>query len=160
MKLGHFGGRCIAVRILQATSSDLMKATKRSGPLRFEQRSSEISGTFPGHLPRASTEVSGTFPARSEVVPTPAVPTPLALDKPKNTSRYISWSELLRRTFGIEIVCQKCKAPLRLIALIKSEDVAKKILTAMHLPVDIPQLRPARPPPSPKKAGGDDGWLN
>ena len=86
------------------------------------------------------------------------MPTPLAQDKPKNTSRYIPWSELLRRTFGIEIVCQKCKAPLRLIALIKSEDIAKKILTAMamHLPVDIPQLRPARPPP--QKAGGDD-WL-
>jgi hypothetical protein len=45
-----------------------------------------------------------------------------------------------------------------LIALIKTEDVAKKILTAMHLPVDIPQLRPARPPP--QKAGGGDDWLN
>jgi hypothetical protein len=43
---------------------------------------------------------------------------------------------------------------LRLIALIKSEDIAKKILIAMHLPVDIPQLRPAHPPP--QKAGGDD----
>jgi hypothetical protein len=45
-----------------------------------------------------------------------------------------------------------------LIALIKSEDIAKKILTAMHLPVAIPQLRPARPPPH--KAGGGDDWLN
>jgi hypothetical protein len=45
-----------------------------------------------------------------------------------------------------------------LIALIKTEDVANKILTAMHLPVDIPQLRPARPPP--QKAGGGDDWLN
>jgi hypothetical protein len=26
---------------------------------------------------------------------------------------------------GIEILCKKCKAPLRLIALIKSEDTAK-----------------------------------
>jgi hypothetical protein len=64
----------------------------------------------------------------------------------------------LRRTFGIEIVCQKCKAPVRLIVLIKSEDIAKKILTAMHLPVDIPQLRPARPPP--QKASSGDDWLN
>ena len=64
----------------------------------------------------------------------------------------------MRCTLGIEIVCQKCKAPLRLIALIKSEDIAKKILTAMHLPVAIPQLRPARPPPH--KAGGGDDWLN
>ncbi len=70
-------------------------------------------------------------------------------DKPKNTSRYIRWSELLRRTFGIEILCTKCKSPLRLIALIKTEDIAKKILKAMHLPSDVPQLHPARPPRPP-----------
>ena len=34
-----------------------------------------------------------------------------------------------------------------MIALIKSEDIAKKVLTAMHLPSDVPQLGPARPPP-------------
>jgi hypothetical protein len=45
--------------------------------------------------------------SRSEVVPSPAQPASPAQDKPKNTSRYISWSELLRRTFGIEIVCTK-----------------------------------------------------
>jgi hypothetical protein len=45
-----------------------------------------------------------------------------------------------------------------LIALIKTEDAAKKILTAMHLPVDIPQLRLARLPP--QKAGGGNDWLN
>jgi hypothetical protein len=94
--------------------------------------------------------------------PAPAQPTPVTTpagqDKPKNTPKYISWSELLRRTLGFETLCQKCKAPLRLIALIKSEDIAKKILTAMHLPVDIPALQPARPPP--QKAGGGDDWLN
>jgi hypothetical protein len=44
------------------------------------------------------------------------------------------------RSFGIEILCTKCQSPLRLIALIKSEDIAKKILTAMHLPTEIPEL--------------------
>jgi len=39
----------------------------------------------------------------------------------------------------------KCKGPLRLIALIKTEDIAKKILTAMHLPMEVPELHPARP---------------
>jgi hypothetical protein len=61
-------------------------------------------------------------------------------------------------TFGIEIVCTKCKAPLRLIALIKSEATAKKILDAMHLPSEVPKLHPARPPP--QKTGGGDDWLN
>ena len=114
------------------------------------------------HTVRYFGVLSSHATSRSEVVPAPAQPTPVTTtagqDKPKNTSKYISWSELLRRTFGFEIVCQKCKAPLRLIALIKSEDIAKKILTAMHLPVDIPQLLPARPPP--QKAGSGDDWLN
>ena len=110
------------------------------------------------HLVRYFGVLSSHAASRSEVAPSPAVPTPAEQDKPKNTSRYISWSELLRRTFGFEIVCQKCQSPLRLIALIKTEDVANKILTAMHLPSDVPQLRPARPPPH--KAGGGDDWLN
>ena len=39
----------------------------------------------------------------SDVVPEPTepAPAPTEQDKPKNTSRYISWSELLRRTFRI-----------------------------------------------------------
>jgi hypothetical protein len=65
---------------------------------------------------------------------------------------------LLRKTFGFEIVCSKCQAPLRLIALIKTEDIAKKILTAMHLPTDIPELHPARPPPRHPESGED--WVN
>jgi hypothetical protein len=93
------------------------------------------------------------------VVPAPTEPTPAnEKAKPAGKSRYIPWSELLRRTFGFEIVCQKCQAPLRLIALIKSEDIAKKILTAMHLPADVPELHPARPPP--RENGGGDDWLN
>jgi hypothetical protein len=57
---------------------------------------------------------------------------------------------------GFEIVCQKCQSPLRLIALIKNEDIAKRILTAMHLPAEVPQLHPARPPPQEAERGGDD----
>ena len=45
------------------------------------------------------------------------------------------------KNFGFEIVCSKGKGPLRLIALIKTEDVAKKLLKAMHLPTKIPELR-------------------
>ena len=67
--------------------------------------------------------------------------------------------------FGIETVCSKCQAPLRLIALIKSEATAKKILDAMHLPSEVPKLHPARPPPgSPGVEGrgeqASENWLN
>lgn len=54
------------------------------------------------------------------------------LSGPPGQAEYIPWTELLRRTFGFESVCAKCQAQLRLIALIKTEDVAKKILTAMN----------------------------
>jgi hypothetical protein len=33
----------------------------------------------------------------------------------------------LRLTFGFEIVCAKCQAPLRLIALVKNQDIAKSV---------------------------------
>src|SRR5450759_4766583 len=115
--------------------------------------------------------------SRSQVVPAPvAAPLP-EQDKPKKTSKYVRWSELLRRVFGIETVCQKCQTRLRLlrlIALIKTEDIARKILTAMHLPTElgpahpapaprgfaapVAELHPARPPPR-APSGGDD-WVN
>ena len=79
-------------------------------------------------------------------------------EKPGAKSKYIPWAELLRGTFGFEMVCTKCKGPLRLIALIKTEDIAKRILTAMHLPTEIPELHPARPPPG--EAGSGDDWVN
>jgi hypothetical protein len=61
---------------------------------------------------------------------------------------------LVRRVFGIETVCRNCETPLRLISLIKSEPIARKILVAMHLPADVPELaaaHPPRPPPEPAK---------
>ena len=70
---------------------------------------------------------------RKEVVPGPLAATPADAeqDKPKRRFKYIRWSDLLRRVFGIETRCEKCKVPLRLISLIKSEPIARKILVAM-----------------------------
>ena len=109
------------------------------------------------HLTRYFGVLSSHAASRSQVVPATAEPTPAAQDKPTAKSRYIPWADLLRRTFGFEIVCTKCKAQLRLIALVKTEVVAKKILTAMHVPADVPDLHPARPPPQP--AGAGDDWV-
>jgi hypothetical protein len=94
-------------------------------------------------------------------VPAPA---PEATQKPEDKSartlppsHYISWSELLRRTFDIDTICPRCKTPLRLIALIKTDATIQKILSAMGLPTCAPKLCPARPPPVP--SGGEDGDL-
>ena len=86
--------------------------------------------------------------------------TPEGKDKPSlPLSHYISWSDLLRRTFEIDTICPACKSPLRLIALIKTDDTIKKILSAMGLPTLAPKLTPARPPPS-ESGGESGGWLN
>ncbi len=98
--------------------------------------------------------------SRKEVVPTPAT-TVVGQDQPRGKSKYIRWSELLRRVFGIETICQKCRVPLRLLSLIKSEAIATRILTAMHLPADMPKLRPARPPPQHDgDARGPEDYIN
>ena len=56
-------------------------------------------------------------------------------------------------------VCPRCQTPLRLIAMIETEDTIKKILAAMGLPTEAPKLWPARPPLS--QSGGEAGdWLN
>jgi hypothetical protein len=61
------------------------------------------------------------------------------MGKPAGKSKYIPWAELLRKTFGFEVVCQKCHSPLRLIALIQNQGIAKKILTAMiRQPPNLP----------------------
>ena len=100
---------------------------------------------------------------RSQCVPAPeAEATAEEEDGPARAmplSHYISWSELLRKTFQIDTICSRCKTPLRLISVIKTEETIKKILAAMGLPTEAPQPWPARPPPT--EAGGDGGeWLN
>jgi len=100
---------------------------------------------------------------RSQIVPqapteTTATEKP---EKPARKSKYIPWAELLHRTFGFEIVCAKCQSPLRLMALVKNQDIAKKILVAMYLPASVPELHSARPPPpADREARYVEDWLN
>jgi hypothetical protein len=70
-------------------------------------------------------------------------------------SHYISWSELLKKTFQVDTTCSRCKTPLRLIALVKTDDTIKKILSAMGVPTEAPKLSLARPPPT--QSGGEGG---
>ncbi len=81
-------------------------------------------------------------------------------DSPKDRPKYTRWSDLLRRVFGIEVVCQKCQTPLRLISLVKSESIARRILVAMHLPAEVPELHPARPPPEGEGEGRQEDYPN
>ncbi len=63
--------------------------------------------------------------------------------------RGILWADLMRRTFGIDVLeCPRCGRRLRLIALIDEARVVERILRHLGLPTDRPEPRPARSPPS------------
>jgi hypothetical protein len=50
---------------------------------------------------------------------------------------------------------------LRLIALVKNQDIARKILVGMHLPACVPELHPACPPPPADREARDvEEWVN
>ena len=70
----------------------------------------------------------------------------MADKKPKVVfSKYIPWHELLRRTFGEEVMCPQCGGKLRLIALVKTEATIQVLLKAMHLQ-HVFHLRLLQPP--------------
>ena len=62
--------------------------------------------------------------------------------------RYIDWAELMRRTFGVDVLaCEKCAGRMKIVALIDQPPVIEKILKHLGLPTEIPKARPARAPP-------------
>jgi len=69
--------------------------------------------------------------------------------------RYYTWAELLRRVFGVEIfTCPNCGGARRLLAAIQDPDSIERVLRAMGLPFDVPELAVARAPPD-----GGGCWL-
>ena len=93
-------------------------------------------------VPTATTE-----PAQTAVPEVADAANASATPKPARTSKYIAWHELLRRTFGIDVVCTRCQGQLRLIALVKEEAIIAKTLGAMGLLTLPPRLASARAPP-------------
>lgn len=58
------------------------------------------------------------------------------------------WAELMRRTFGIDVLtCPHCGGRLRLLALIEHTSIVERVLRHLGLPTDRPEPRPARAPP-------------
>lgn len=75
---------------------------------------------------------------------------------PKPKRRPALWAELLRRTFGLDVLhCPLCGGRRELIAQIAVPHIAQRILDAMGVPSDSPVLEPARPPPEPRLPFGE-----
>ena len=59
-----------------------------------------------------------------------------------------SWSELLKRSFAIDIMkCSACGGQMRLISHIEEPIVIARILGHLGLPQESPKIYPARAPP-------------
>ncbi len=69
--------------------------------------------------------------------------------------RYYTWAELLRRVYSVEVLtCPRCGGLCRLLAAIQDPLSIERVLRAMGLPCDAPELAPARAPPV-----GEQGWF-
>ena len=73
-----------------------------------------------------------------------------AAPDPPTTSRRRQWADLMRRSFGFDVLaCDRCGGRLRPIALIQQAEVIGRILTHLGLPAGVPTPQPARSPPVP-----------
>ena len=58
------------------------------------------------------------------------------------------WSALLARTFGLNVeACRHCGGRMRIVAAITDRASIKRYLNGVGLPSEIPEIKPARPPP-------------
>jgi hypothetical protein len=83
-------------------------------------------------------------------VPAPVAAAPAQGDPPPDPDRErrLPWAELLRRVHAVEVlVCGRCGGPMKILAFISDERVARHILDHLGFPrVEFPRARP--PPPS------------
>jgi len=67
---------------------------------------------------------------------------------PKRASRYRPWAELLKRTFGIDVlVCPKCRGRMKLVAMLTEPKSITRYLAALGENTDVPVRSPSRGPP-------------
>jgi len=82
----------------------------------------------------------------------PSEPTPPARDPSR--ARRLSWAELMRRVFAIDVLeCPRCGGPMRILAAIHPPDVTRAILECLELPSRAP------PPLAPRPDSDEDGSL-
>jgi len=85
---------------------------------------------------------------RAQVIPPCGDQEPGTAQLGGRTRRRLSWAQLLRRVFALELmVCPLCGGQRRVIAAIEKGAVAKAILECLGLPTEPPPRAAARGPP-------------
>jgi hypothetical protein len=79
----------------------------------------------------------------------PKRPNDEALQKTRGLGKNrLLWAALLARTFNLHMEkCPHCGGRMRLVAAITDEASIKRYLEGVGLPSEIPEIKPARPPP-------------
>lgn len=87
-------------------------------------------------------------------------PTALAIDDAgvpdaPRRARRLDWAALLQRVYAVDVlVCAKCEGPMRVIAFVQDEQIARRILLHIGLPARAPPRgRPAQGRSDPGDAG-------
>ncbi len=56
----------------------------------------------------------------------------------------------MKRVFCLQVlICGHCGGKRKPLAFLNDQSVIRKILQHLHLPLNAPTIRPARPPPQP-----------
>jgi hypothetical protein len=83
--------------------------------------------------------------------PTDAPPAHEAPNPPPPTrpGRYMSWADLLRRVFEIDVLCcPRCGGRMKIVATLTDRSVVAAVLRSLGVSTEIPRFVPARSPPA------------
>lgn len=99
-------------------------------------------------VPRPTDEAAPS----ADAPPPPPTTTEPPPERSKSTSvrstYRLDWAALLKRVFAVDVLeCSRCRGPMRLIACIEEQAVARKILLHLGLPAEpLPTARAQAPP--------------
>jgi hypothetical protein len=105
------------------------------------------------HTVRYAGVLAPASKLRARIVPKPPPPTEdldASSDSPpkRGGSRYRPWAELLKRTFGVDVLeCPKCKGRMKLLAVVTDPKSMERILRHLGEATEPPKREPARGPP-------------
>ena len=104
------------------------------------------------HTVRYAGVLASASKLRARLAPTRATPatsrdTVDAAERPRR-GRYRPWAELLKRTFGFDVLsCPRCEGRMRLLAMVTEPKSTARYLRSLGEPTDAPPRTPARGPP-------------
>ena len=96
-------------------------------------------GATPSSSPSSASAAEPTLPAVAAGSPPAQLESATARDKHRGrrSTSYIDWPSLMLRSFGIDVLeCPRCQGRMTPIAVVTEQEVIKKILTHLRLPLE------------------------